>query len=548
MTLRKKDYNTSSFAIAWDIACEIMTRNADPLSLTVLHPGGEQYECITVMKNANDVSQDLLINLHGESILANGELLRPYQELYKKDKQLLLSDISSFCGYRLATKAIRELYAMGFVKRLAEVHHDAGQLLMTSAWYDGSDSSRLNSAAKDFPYYEHRNSMDRQLHLPWWIISYSQRILAMCNFATNELILLNGNHYYLNKHRERERAWMEIENEIRFSEVSDTVSEALRLVRANDEWIGRYREYARTITNNLDDIKQARKAFREWSPLKFYLNVTNAKKASSRLVLGVRYQGQEVAELILNKAKSETPALNTAANDYDKKNAGYFGWHKSLNMVDWRGTEAKAFRTFFKNNPPRIGSSAKRNEEHRIESLLLSEFSKNKSAEKALPNIQPVKIGGIRFPMPTPISASNHKKIKYSNIYGGGIDILTRVGKSGRSAKLCVIELKDENDPKESAIEVIKQASAYAAFIRELLRSESGGDWWKLFGFSKPLPKKLTLYAACAMPSGEGNDYSFADKEIRIEEDVIRFHYIYFREADHSISSVESSLNNRSET
>jgi hypothetical protein len=99
---------------------------------------------------------------------------------------------------------------------------------------------------------------------------------------------------------------MEIENEIRFSEVNDTVSEALRLVRANDEWIGRYREYARTITNNLDDIKQARKAFREWSPLKFYLNVTNAKKASSRLALGVRYQGQEVAELILNKAKSAT--------------------------------------------------------------------------------------------------------------------------------------------------------------------------------------------------------------------------------------------------
>ena len=341
---------------------------------------------------------------------------------------------------------------------------------------------------------------------------------------------------------------MEIENELRLGEINDIVFETLRLIRTNDEWIGRYREYARLITDNLDDIKQARKAFREWSPLKFYLNVTNAKKASIRLTLGVRYQGQEVAELIFNKAKNEAPMLNTTSNNYEKKNSDYFGWQKSLDMVDWHGAEAKAFRNFFKKNPPRIDTIAKHNEEHRLESLLLSEFSKNKSAEKALQNIQPVKIEGIRFPMPTPISASNHKAIKYSKSYGGGIDILARVGKSGYSAKLCVIELKDENDPKEPAIEVIKQAAAYAVFIRELLRSESGSDWWKLFGFNKPLPKKLTLYATCAMPSGEGNDYYFANKEIQIKEDVIRFHYIYFREADNSIISIESSLNNRRET
>lgn len=532
---------------AYDMAYEIMTRNTELLFLTVLHPGGAQYECITVMKNADDRSQNLLINLHGESILANGELLSPYQELYKKDAQSLISSISTLCGYRLATKAIRELYAMSFIKCLSEEHYDEGRLDITSVWYDGSDSSRLNSAAENFPYYEHRNSMDRRLHLPWWTISYSQRTLAICNLKTNELILLNGNHYYLNNHREREQAWMEIENEFQFSEVNDTVFETLRLIRTNDEWIGRYQEYAKVINDNLDYIKQARKAFREWSPLKFYLNVTNAKKASSRLALGVRYQGQEVAELIFNKAKNETPMLNTTTNNYDKKNADYFGWNKSLDKVDWRGAEAKVFRTFFKKNPPRIDSPAKHNEEHRIESLLLSEFSKNKSAEKALQNIQPVKIEGIRFPMPTPISASNHKAIKYSKSFGGGIDILTRVGKSGYSAKLCIIELKDENDPKEPATEAIKQAAAYATFIRELLRSESGSDWWKLFGFNKPLPKKLTLYAACAMPISGNDDQSFANKEIQIEEDVIRFHYIYFREADNSISSIESSLSNRSE-
>lgn len=339
---------------------------------------------------------------------------------------------------------------------------------------------------------------------------------------------------------------MEIENENRFSEINDTVFETLGLVRMNEEWRGRYREYASVITDNLEYIKQARKSFREWSPLKFYINITNAKRASNRLTLGVRYNGQEVAELIFNKTKSETPMLNTTSNKYDEKNADYFDWHKSLDRVDWRGADAKAFRTFFRNNPQRKGSSAKQNEEHRIESLLLSEFSRNKSAEKALPYIQPVKVGGIRFPMPTPIRASDHKKIKYSEASGGGIDILTRVGKSGSSAKLCIIELKDENNSREPAIEAIKQAAAYAVFIRELLRSESGSEWWKLFGFNKPLPGKLTLFAACAMPSRGDNNYTFANKEIHIEEDVIRLHYIYFREANNSISSVESSLNSRS--
>ncbi len=334
---------------------------------------------------------------------------------------------------------------------------------------------------------------------------------------------------------------MGIKNDIQLKEFNNVVSEVLQLVSKNNEWVSRYHEYAKIIMQNLDEIKQARSSFREWAPLKFYLNVSNAKKASNYLSLGVRYIGQEVAELIFDKSKSNTPLLNT--KKYNVKNAKYFDWHKSLNMVDWRGKEAKEFRAYFKKHPQRIEITSKRNEEHRIESLLLSEFSKQQSTGKALKYIQPVKIGGIRFPMPTPISASYHKSVKYSKAYGGGIDIFARVGKSGSSAKLCVIELKDENNPKEPAIDVVKQAVAYAAFIRELLRSESGNDWWKLFGFSKQIPKKITILAACAMPSDKGNDYSFANKEIQVGGDIISLHYIYFQEKDNQIIRIDSSLN-----
>jgi len=540
MTSRVNTYY-SSLVTVWDIAYEIMIRSIEPLTLTLTHPGGEQYECLTLMKKIDVNRCALLINLHGDSILANGKLIEQYKELYKKDKRALLSDISIICGYRLASKVVRELPSVDFIKQLIKKYGRDSSFRVNPAWYDGSYSSRLDDAARNFPHYVFKDSKDKRHHLPWWTISYADQTLAICNLETNELITLRGRTRHLQNEEERKQAMAEISSDIKLNEINQTVLETIELIRANDEWIGRYRDYARLISDNLDNIKQSRNAFREWSPLKFYLNVTNAKKAAHYLTLGVRYNGQEVAELISNP-KNETLLLNTTTNDYDKKNAKYFDWQKSLNKVDWRGSEAKAFRAFFKNNPPRIDSATKKNNEHRIESLLLSEFSKKSSAEKALPYIQPVKIGGIRFPMPTPIGASSHKVISYSKEKGGGIDILARVGKSGFSAKLCIIELKDENDSKEQPIDVIKQAVAYATFIRELLRSECGSDWWKLFGFSRPLPKKLTLFAACAMPSGN-NDYSFANKEVKIEDDVIRLHYIYFHEKDNAITSVESSLN-----
>ena len=144
--------------------------------------------------------------------------------------------------------------------------------------------------------------------------------------------------------------------------------------------------------------------------------------------------------------------------------------------------------------------------------MLLTEFSKKSGKDKVLCNIQLVKIAGIaRFQMPTPLYASDINNVKYAGPRGGGIDILSRVG-TGSATKLCIMELKDENAPKEPPAKAIQQGLAYATFIRELLRSGCGQEWWKIFGFSSKLPGQLELYVACVMPFINNYNTSFANK------------------------------------
>ncbi|MCX5905301.1 MAG: hypothetical protein NTV89_17940, partial [Proteobacteria bacterium] len=124
---------------------------------------------------------------------------------------------------------------------------------------------------------------------------------------------------------------------------------------------------------------------------------------------------------------------------------------------------------------------------------------------------------------------------------GGGIDIISRIG-TGRATKLCIMEVKDENHSKEPPTKVIQQGLAYATFIRELLRSNSGEEWWKIFGFNGKCPYKPELYVTCVMPSTVNNDKSFAGNIIKNDQDSFHLHYIYFREENNKLRDIETSL------
>ena len=313
-------------------------------------------------------------------------------------------------------------------------------------------------------------------------------------------------------------------------EYEGIVTKAQSLLYENEEWMKRYAEYASSVEKNLNIIKKNKAGFHQWAPLYLYMPVTEAKNKGD--LFSLRYLGQDVAKLKVNE---DTITIST--KNFNTNNRDHFGCDIKLDDAEWKSKEAANFRNRFVKNPERNNGSGKKNEEHRIESLLLTEFSKTNSEEKSIVNIQPVKIGGIaRFQMPTPLAGANIKDIRYSGGNGGGIDILARVGK-GASTKLCIMEVKDKY---ESPKKVLQQGVAYATFIRELMRSACGEHWMKIFGF-KGLPKKIELYVACVMPKDVKND-KFEDKTLIIGDDNLHLRYLYVHEKDNKILGIETSL------
>ncbi len=104
------------------------------------------------------------------------------------------------------------------------------------------------------------------------------------------------------------------------------------------------------------------------------------------------------------------------------------------------------------------------------------------------------------------------------------------------------MEVKDENVSKEPPTKAILQALAYATFIRDLLKSGSGEQWWKLFGFNRKRPDRLDLGVACVMPSIPDDDTSFGGMKFNAEKDIFSLHYLYFQEEDSQINHINSSF------
>jgi hypothetical protein len=324
------------------------------------------------------------------------------------------------------------------------------------------------------------------------------------------------------------------------NEFQDVADLSQRLLEENSEWIGRFKDYAGEIQANLQFIKKHRIAFHALSPMKVYLTSTNARQASkTHLTLSLRYLGHKVADLTVAKKLT----INTSK--YDVNNALCFGSHIKLKNADWRSAEARNFRKHFLTYPSISAACPSREDEHRYESRLLTEFEK--STDKALPNIQPVEIKGIRFPMPTPLRACDQPIVEYAkNFIGGNIDIFCRTG-LGTGNKLCVFELKDENKKgsKEPPRKVVKQAIAYATFIVNLLRSESGLDWWHILresDRSKKVPDRLVIHAACLMPSNCNEYHSFDGITVNVGKDRILLNSVYFSGPDESITFSPTTL------
>jgi len=326
-------------------------------------------------------------------------------------------------------------------------------------------------------------------------------------------------------------------------------------LESNQDWKARYSEYASKIINHLDDLIAARKTFHQHPPLHIYVVLGRAMEGS--LEFNLRYLGQSVGDV---KVEKDEPLLLVTDDQkgsnkkrFNINEEVYSNWKKtnSTYSTPWRSDGAKQFRNAFKaaNKNLNLQPTIK---EHMYESLLYTELEKKVACEKTLKHIQPIFFGGkdsTRVHMKTALSASKAKDgiIEISET-GGEIDLFCRT-RYGNTARLNVIEIKDKNESDETFHIAIKQAIAYAVFIRALINSESGEKWIKLWGMeNQNWQNGFTINAVVAMPKGNADDLSFAGQTIALGKDKIELHYIAFTSTVDPSStglSFETSLNQK---
>ena len=339
-----------------------------------------------------------------------------------------------------------------------------------------------------------------------------------------------------------------------------TMQKVQELLTQNPEWRDRYAEYIKKLSEIPKQLQAAQRQFSVPAPFQLYLSISMAMKCNSRSTyFELRFHGRSVAEIAVSNQEEkkvdlhvknvpailkalETAKLGTEADQLREC--------VKQKKMDWHSEQARQFRALYseleksmKSNPMLLPGQP----EHDMESALLQNYAQKRSDGKELLDIQPVTIKGTsaRFQMPTPLRTSSAKngieKIEYSRQYGGGIDILARMGR-GRGTTLAVLELKDENKSSEPPEKAICQAIAYATFLRELLRSDCGQDWWQFFGFGGSVPKALELKTIIVMPNEPNTSIAFGGEELTFKdsEDKIRLEYIYRANPKNGLPQVTS--------
>lgn len=326
-----------------------------------------------------------------------------------------------------------------------------------------------------------------------------------------------------------------------------TIQRVQGLLVQNPEWLDRYTGYIEKLSAIQGQLQEAQKQFYVPAPFQLYLSLSMATKCNSRSTFfELRFHGRSVAELAVSnqeKKKVKLYVKNVPAVFRALDAAQMYTQAKQLQecverkKIDWHDKDAQQFRKLYSELEDKVKfntSLLPGQPEHDMESLLLQNYAQKRSEGKELLYIQPVVMRGTsaRFQMPTPLRASNAKsgakEIEYAGQYGGGIDILARMGR-GYNATLAIMELKDENKKPEPPEKAICQAIAYATFIHTLLRSSCGVDWWHFFGFSGDIPKKLNLKAIIVMPNEQGAATCFGGTQLLLDEngDKITLGYIY---------------------
>lgn len=309
----------------------------------------------------------------------------------------------------------------------------------------------------------------------------------------------------------------------KIEEIRDEVLKLLEIFR--EEWEGRYAGYIDRIQKITNRVKKNRSNIRMPQALSLYSSISaNANK------INLRFYGQRVGNIVFkNDSIVIEPYVNTILRDFNEK------FKKSLNCQENDGGQ---FKSFFKRKDKNPNGIRLHSPEHRVENRMLKYFKDKSKRRDFRYGICPVVIHDCCFfQMPTPLKASDHKQLPtYAKQYGGGIDILARVGIAVGVSRLCVMEVKDQNVNAESQADAMGQAVAYAVFIAKLLRSQSGQAWYNFFmgrDFGKvypqwDVPQKLHIDVVTVMPQGDTDEFCNEDLDVSELSTTLHCHTLYF--------------------
>lgn len=337
-----------------------------------------------------------------------------------------------------------------------------------------------------------------------------------------------------------------MDNGIFKQEYFDLIHDTDNHLSNNKEWVARFRKYINDMTSNESLVNGIDSWLRKIEdPLFGYScinDITNFKNGSA--TIDMRFAGQSVFKVKIKKANASN-IWNIDKVLIDKKqherNQRYYEDYPCALTSTLKESQDHNFVfdnlcSYYNAFPNRItGKNRVNNNEHKLESQVLTSIARISSADKPYKGIQPIRFLNLRFQMPTPFKASDAKKgkLQYAFSNGGGIDILARVGR-GIHSRLTIIELKDNYENPDKAI---KQAIIYATFIRRLLRTDAADNllWWKFFGYkNNSIPSQLSINVIIAMPSNPKGDSKNIEMMVKYEEDQFNLHSMYFNNIDFS--------------
>lgn len=340
----------------------------------------------------------------------------------------------------------------------------------------------------------------------------------------------------------QQKPFKNLKNIIKMTNI-EIIKETSRVLLENNAWESIYDRYAKEIIRNKKKYGSNSRLFQVNSPLLVYSSIGKVKSSANTTAYDLRFAGQSVGIIEVNKEKEVKLTVSAGQAKYAKEKFG-FAESKELKRVCWKCDKgAISFRKFYLNNES-TNRVAIKSPEHRIESELLKEFSKEtRKEDKHLCNIQPVRLGGKFFQLTTPLKGSTHVPTlslteKENGATGGGIDILARIKHSAFRSRYAIIELKDENKDNESQEETMFQALIYATFMAHLFRSKSGKYWWYLMKNNPSkddmlkdinVPDHIDLDVITLMPEGSSGEGDLSNLELEDLNVTLHLYTLYYK-------------------